>query len=685
MSRKSIGLTALAAVLSGQLLLSSFRRGWTNVETDFPNYYTAAVLTLQHQPLRNFYEWTWFQRQMNYTGTERQLGGYIPHTPLTMVPMLPLARLSPQRAKQVWLLLGLLFTGLSIWLLARMAEFRPLEVLLVALLARTALQSNFILGQYYLFVLFLLTLAAWCLLRGKHLTAGALLGIIFAVKLYTAPFLFYFAVRRQWRALGGMMASIAVLASVAVAIFGFDALWFFVTTVMRRALDGCPPDPYNPGCGSMITFFARGFVSEPELNRHPLFAAPGLFFFLRAFYSISVLGLSLLALRRRDWEEGRAFAWFVIVLFALSSSVSSYNLVLLLVPVILLLRRAPILWSFGLLSLYALIQVPLPWYARLLQSWYPWAFPKAWLLLILLIYTGWSHVRNLRRMPVAVTLAVVLIISMGEAVRRWSSYRDESTRLAAPAVINPGSVFSSSPVANDGRLLYEHIARGRYLLRSSGADGLRDFAFDGEAFRPAMAASGEPIYFELVAAGHSRICAYRPSTQTLEVAIGPALDPQEPAVSADGTTLAFVSRGSLCVLQRGRSRLVFPSRNVVRPAFFPDGDRIAFAEGQPGYRSIRAISISGGKAETLTNLGDCFAPAISPDGRLLAYVMSETGARQVWIEDLVSHARYRVTSGACNNDSPAWRGNSRSIVFASDCGRGPGLPALYIISIDEYR
>jgi len=155
------------ALLLGQSLLTSFRQGWTHVETDFPNYYTAAVLTLRRQPLRSFYDWTWFQRQMNYTGTERQLGGYTPHTPLTMIPLLPLAGLEPQRAKQAWLILGLLCLGASVWILARLTGFHAAGVLLLAMLAYGAIHGNFVLGQYYLFLLFLLTCAAWCLLRGR--------------------------------------------------------------------------------------------------------------------------------------------------------------------------------------------------------------------------------------------------------------------------------------------------------------------------------------------------------------------------------------------------------------------------------------------------------------------------------------------------------------------------------------
>src|SRR5215470_2301455 len=82
---------ALATLLF--FLAIPFRRGWQRAETDFPNYYTAAVLLRRGEPLHKYYDWTWFARQMNYAGVERQLGAYTPQTPLTMLPMLVVASL----------------------------------------------------------------------------------------------------------------------------------------------------------------------------------------------------------------------------------------------------------------------------------------------------------------------------------------------------------------------------------------------------------------------------------------------------------------------------------------------------------------------------------------------------------------------------------------------------------------
>src|SRR5579862_4805801 len=216
-SMKRAGLALIAVLLAGRLLLGPFREGWSTMRTDFPNHYVAAVLAARHQPLRQFYDWEWFQRQIQYAGIDKQLGGYTPYPPLAMLPLIPLAAFPPQRAKQVWLVLELVFLGASVWLLSRLTRVKVLETLVLALLAYVSLAQNLVLGHYYIFLLFLLSCAVFCLLRGREFAGGALMGLIFSLKLYAAPFLLFFAVRRQWRALWGMAASIAVLAAAAIA------------------------------------------------------------------------------------------------------------------------------------------------------------------------------------------------------------------------------------------------------------------------------------------------------------------------------------------------------------------------------------------------------------------------------------------------------------------------------------
>src|SRR5215471_20836144 len=139
MSLREKALAVVALGLSAHLLLGPVRRGWSQMGTDFPNYYTAAMATRHGEPLRLFYDWKWFQRQIHYAGIDHQLGGYIPHTPVTMLPFLPLTAFSPQRAKQVWLVLQLALLASSILLLARISRLSGLQVFVLCLLSYSAL------------------------------------------------------------------------------------------------------------------------------------------------------------------------------------------------------------------------------------------------------------------------------------------------------------------------------------------------------------------------------------------------------------------------------------------------------------------------------------------------------------------------------------------------------------------
>src|SRR5579863_9201274 len=301
------------------VLAPALHRGWTHVETDFPNYYTAAVLARKHAPLRKFYDWTWFQRQMNYAGWERQLGGYIPHSPLTMLPMLPLSGLAPMTAKQVWLAANVAFLLAAVWLLSRMSSLTASGFLLLAAAGYQALSLNFIYGQYYVFILFLLAASIRLLLRGRDLSAGALLGLIFLLKLYAGPFLLYFAWKRQWRALAGMLAACLALGLISIGLFGWHDNLYYVTSVLPRALGGESTDPYAPGLATVSNMFRHAFVFEPELNPHPLANVPAVAFFLQALVTLAAPLLCLLAIPRTcDQDQRRELAWFVVMLLFVS-------------------------------------------------------------------------------------------------------------------------------------------------------------------------------------------------------------------------------------------------------------------------------------------------------------------------------------------------------------------------------
>jgi hypothetical protein len=573
-------------------LVVLFRKSWTTTQSDFPNYHTAAILTVRGEALRNYYDWTWFQRQMNFAAYERQLGTYVPQTPVAMLPFVPLTGLAPQRAKQAWLLCNLAFLGLSVWLLARMTGFRVEQLALAAFAGFGSLYSNFFYGQYYVFLLLLLTLSFYFLDRKKFGASGVLAGLAFALKLYGGPLLLYFAVRRHWRAVAGFALALACGVGVAIAVFGWGDVHYYAAQILPRAVEGEVIDPYNSGNGTMATLLRRLFVLEPELNPDPMWNAPVTFFFLRPFLSLLILGATLLGLAgNRDGIQRRNFAWFLIATLLLSANTASYTFILLLLPVSLLLVDAGLKERIFLIAAFFAACFPL-------RAGWVWAFPKLWVLLAMYFVVGRHYFRSL-----SPRLATVLVLSAAalaavNARQHIVSFAAEPGQRWERLAPEKNALFSSSPAVTQAGIFYQSIGDDRYILRWLHDGKIEKLVFEGHAFQPVAPVPDGPIYFELVARGTS-------------------------------TTMAFDPRSWQAA-----------------PAALP------------------------GSAVT----GESIA---SPDGKWIAFQSTQSGPRRIWVRNVVSGGEQLLTGGNCNSWAPVWELDSSAVIFASDCGRGIGLPSLY--------
>jgi Glycosyltransferase family 87/WD40-like Beta Propeller Repeat len=660
------------------VLFPAVRQGWTHVETDFPNYYTAAVLARKHAPLRKFYDWTWFQRQMNYAGWEHQLGGYIPHSPLTMLPILPLSGLAPMTAKRAWLAANLVFLFIAIGLLAQISKIPASRLILLATAGYAALQPNFIYGQYYVFILFLLSASFWLLLRKREFSAGALLGAVFVTKLYAGPFLVYFAWKRQWRVVAGMLVSCAALGLLSIGLYGWKDNLYYVTSVLPRALVAETNDPYAPGLSTVSNMLRHTFVYSATLNPHPLFNFPPVAFFVQVVVTLAAPVFCVLALpRKQDGEPRREVALFLVMLLFASPNRVQYMSVMLLAVIALLWDKATPSARVALVAGYLAMSLPVP------ASWMIW-FPSVWILLAWFLALGASYFRALRLPVVAAAGVAILCVSTYTTYRRMQSFRAEPPATLEPVAQRAGAVYASSPAVSQDGIIYESIGHERYELERWSAGSHEAFSFDGEAFHPSTAPSGGSIYFELVAGGHSRIVAYDPPTRALSTLVTQDVEPSHPAVSPDDRLLAFLSNGRILVYSSALLGAIDVPAPVHDLNWFPDSAHLVYSAGPPGASQIYSTNPQTGAPVQLTHdSGDHTEPAISPDGHWLAFTLERGGTRQVWIRDLTSGDSRQITRGACNSYAPAWEPGSGSLILASDCELGLSLPALYRWTFDK--
>jgi TolB protein len=109
------------------------------------------------------------------------------------------------------------------------------------------------------------------------------------------------------------------------------------------------------------------------------------------------------------------------------------------------------------------------------------------------------------------------------------------------------------------------------------------------------------------------------------------------------------------------------------------GNSVYFVSDRGGAPQIYRMSATGGSAERVTFTGGYnISPAISPDGRWLAYVSRVGGAFKLHAMDLSNGAVTALTDTTAD-ESPSFSPNGRLIMYAT---RVQGREALMTTTLD---
>ena len=129
----------------------------------------------------------------------------------------------------------------------------------------------------------------------------------------------------------------------------------------------------------------------------------------------------------------------------------------------------------------------------------------------------------------------------------------------------------------------------------------------------------------------------------------------------------------------GAQTIVSSDEPLMSPAWSPDGRKIAYVSFEKGKPSIWIQEIFTGKREKITSYkGINGAPAFSPDGRYLAMTLSKDGSPDIYVMDLLRRKLRQVTRHWSIDTEPSWSPDGRSLLFTSDRG---GSPQIYRVSV----
>jgi hypothetical protein len=582
------------------------------------------------------------------------------------------------------------------------------RVAIVVLLALDALRTNFLFGQEHLLVAFLLAVATFVYFRGSTAAAGATLACGAALKIYPALFLFYFLRKKQWRAIYGLVLCSLGLGLLSLALFGFETLRYYMIELLPRSLAGEVIDPYSVHWSAFTALLRRMFISEPELNPHPLVHLPGAYAILQPLCQALLFVLTLWLISSSHVaaaKEKLEWGTYVVLLLILSTSPAPYHFCALIVAGVLatnyLLENDQRGKAYFLLAVYALVSFPVHrvWPGPL-STWLIFqaylrlcALSALWILLIWALATSEPvhlRIRLKSREAAAFGLLMLALVAAGVS-SNLHHMRGLFANYATRLLVVPESSIATEPAVAGERVFFTTMARSGYTIASLEGNSVTNFALGSDAFHLTASESDE-AWVELASTSsrvvRSPLREWPFKSYPLTIEAEPA---EQPVVSPDGKWLAFMretrGRGGLWVKQllpkanttefgAAQWQAVGDEFDVLEAAFFPD-DRIVFA-AQPGSSAtLYTLDLKTRRISLLSAFSQPTRyPAVSPDGQWLAYSQNEKGNWRLWVMRFSTGERRRLTVGDCNSIGPAWSGDSKTLIYATDCGRGLGLTAL---------
>src|SRR5580700_3038360 len=101
----------------------------SEIDADFPGYFTAARIVVDGQDTQRLYDDDWFREQIRRYGLEsaKNPGKFAPFPPPTALLLVPLTRFEPLTALRIVTAVSVLSLICSIFLLTRTLAWNPLD------------------------------------------------------------------------------------------------------------------------------------------------------------------------------------------------------------------------------------------------------------------------------------------------------------------------------------------------------------------------------------------------------------------------------------------------------------------------------------------------------------------------------------------------------------------------------
>jgi len=280
------------------------------------------------------------------------------HPPTSILLVLPLGKQPYSQAYFLWNLISIAALIVSCGMILRELKYSPWAVMPLAALVITSnsLAQQVNQGQLNLLLLLTLTCSWLAWRRDRWATAGAIVGVMAAIKVFPGFLVLYFLARKKWSGAIAVVGGFSVATAITGAVLGWECYWdyaFRVTPSLGVFRD------YWPNA-SIVGFWTKLF--DPQSGHvTPLANLPWLAKTGAVISMAAIAGVTAWRAHRAKTNEEYDLTWSLAICgMLLASPITWDHYFLLLIPCLLIQwrmegmagRTVLCFLCFGLLTVY---------------------------------------------------------------------------------------------------------------------------------------------------------------------------------------------------------------------------------------------------------------------------------------------------------------------------------------------
>ena len=205
------------------------------------------------------------------------------------------------------------------------------------------------------------------------------------------------------------------------------------------------------------------------------------------------------------------------------------------------------------------------------------------------------------------------------------------------------------------------LSQADLMLGIAWSSDERRIAFSSESNYGALweTSLARPSQIDILPVGHD-------ATELAAVRPGPGL------AYVQGSTNVNIWRLDLLASPPQARKLVISTRSQTGPSISPDGSMIAFESTRSGASEVWVSNVDGSNAQQLTHFGssDTGSARWSPDGKLLAFDSRAGGEANIWLVDPRGGVPHKLDTDIHDNSQPSWSHDGAWIYFVNGADTG---------------